>query len=131
MEFIKTLFQYKFIRYSLGWVLAALFDLFLLYICTDIIHIYYLYSAMIAFIFSVTFAYLFQKYITFKNFSKKHLSQGSLFFLFQLIGQVLYMSMLRVGVDGLHTYYIMVAILAKWIVFLRNYISNHYFNFKQ
>jgi len=128
---IHRLYSYKFIRYSLGWVLAAFFDLFLLYIFTDIFHIYYLYSAIIAFIFSVTFAYFFQKYITFRNYSKKHLSQGTLFLLFQLIGQIVYMSMLRIGVDSLHIYYMLVAIIAKWIVFLRNYISNHYFNFKQ
>ena len=128
---IHTLYAYKFIRYSLGWGLAALLDLFLLYMFTDIVGLYYLYSAVLAFIISVTLAYFFQKYITFRNYSKKHLSQWSIFFVFQLIGQTVYMSMLRIGVDILHTHYMLVAIIAKWIVFLRNYISNYYFNFKQ
>jgi len=128
---IHKAYSYKFIRYSLGWGIAALLDLLLLYIWTDKLGLYYLYSAIFAFIISITFAYFFQKYITFRNYSKKHLLQWSLFLAFQLIGQTIYMSLLRVGVDVLHIHYMFVAIIAKWIVFLRNYISNHYFNFKQ
>lgn len=130
-KLIVKLYSYKFIRYSLGWGFAAFFDLLLLYIFTDIFGLYYLYSAIFAFVFSVTFAYFFQKYITFRNYSKKHLLQWSLFLIFQLVGQWLYMFMLWLGVDAVHAHYMLVAIVAKWIVFLRNYISNHYFNFKQ
>ncbi|MFZ2150420.1 MAG: GtrA family protein [Candidatus Absconditicoccaceae bacterium] len=127
---IKKLYNYKFIRYSLGGGLAALLDLGLLYIFTDIFGIYYLYSAILAFIVSVSFAYFFQKYITFRNYSQKHLLQGSLFLGFQLVGQSLYMLFLRIGVDIMYIHYMFVAILAKGVVFLRNYIANYYFNFK-
>ncbi|NCC71469.1 hypothetical protein EOM09_07890 [bacterium] len=37
---------------------------------------HYLLSAILAFIISFSFAYQFQKYITFRNNSKKHLLQG-------------------------------------------------------
>lgn len=131
MKIINYLFQYRFIRYSLGWGLAALLDLCLLYVFTDVFGIHYLYSAILAFVCSVTFAYFFQKYITFKNYSHKHLLQGSLFLVFQLVGQWLYMLLLWLGVDTFHIYYLLVAIVAKIIVFLWNYITNHYFNFKQ
>ncbi|MEI6774014.1 MAG: GtrA family protein [bacterium] len=69
------LYSYKFIRYSLGGGIAALLDLLLLYVFTDVIGIYYLHSAILAFLVSVSFAYFFQKYITFRNYSKKHLLQ--------------------------------------------------------
>ncbi len=128
---IDRAYSYTFIRYSLGWGLAALLDLFLLYFFTDKLGIYYLYSAILAFIISVSFAYFFQKYITFRDYSNKHLVQWSLFLAFQLVGQAVYMSLLRVGVDILYIHYMLVAILAKWIVFLWNYIANHYFNFKK
>lgn len=128
---IKKLYNYKFIRYSLGGGLAALLDLWLLFIFTDVFNIYYLYSAILAFLVSVSFAYLFQKYITFRNYSQKHLLQWSLFLGFQLIWQSIYMSLLWVWVDILHIHYMFVAIIAKGIVFLRNYISNYYFNFKK
>jgi len=130
-KLIYVLYSYKFIRYSLGGGIAALLDLLLLYVFTDVIGIYYLHSAILAFLVSVSFAYFFQKYITFRNYSKKHLLQWSMFIVFQLIGQSVYMAILRMGVDMLHAHYMLVAIIAKWIVFLRNYISNYYFNFKQ
>lgn len=128
---VKRLFAYKIIRYSLGWWLAALIDLFFLWLFTDALGLHYLYSALWAFIISFTFWYIFQKYITFRNYSKNHVLQWWLFLLFQLIGQGMYMLMLWIGVDHMHIYYMYVAILAKWIVFIRNYVSNHYFNFKK
>lgn len=130
-SFIIKMYSYTFIRYSLWWGLAALFDLFLLYVFTDFLHIHYLYSAILAFLFSVTFAYFFQKYITFRNYSKKHLLQWSLFLMFQLIGQWIYMFSLWIGVDVLLFHYMLVAVVAKWIVFLWNFFANHYLNFKK
>lgn len=131
MKIIKKLFQYKFIRYSLGWWLAALLDIFLLWIFTDFFHIYYLYSAILSFMFAFSFWYFFQKYITFRDYSKKHIVQWWLFLLFQLIGQGIYILLLWIGVDHFWYYYLLVAIFGKWVAFIRNYISNYYFNFKQ
>lgn len=131
IRFIKNLYQYEFIRYSIGWWLAALLDLFVLRICTDILWIYYLLSAIIAFIISFTFWYIFQKYITFRDKTKKHIKQWWLFLAFQLVWQWIYMWILRLWVDILWFYYLLVAIMWKWIAFIRNYLSNHYFNFKK
>lgn len=131
MKLMKKLFQYKFIRYSLGWWLAALLDIFLLRLFTDIFHVYYLISAICSFIFAFSFGYVFQKYITFQDHSKKHIEQWGLFLLFQLIGQWIYIFLLRIGVDHMWIYYLYVAILGKWIAFIWNYISNYYFNFKR
>lgn len=131
MKFIRKMFQYKIIRYALGWWLAALLDIALLWVFTDVFHVYYLYSAILSFCFAFSFGYLFQKYITFRNYSKKHILQWGLFLLFQLIGQGIYMLFLWIGVDHIWIYYMYVAVIAKWIAFVRNYISNNYFNFKQ
>lgn len=128
---IKKLYSYEFIRYSIWWWLAALIDLWVLRFCTDVCQIYYLFSAIIAFLVSFSFWYFFQKYLTFKNHSKKHLQQGSLFLIFQLFGQWIYMGVLRIWVDQLGRYYLLVAILGKGIAFIRNYLSNHFFNFKE
>lgn len=130
IKLIKKLYWYEIIRYSIGWWLAALLDLFVLWICTDIFSIYYLLSAIIAFIISFTFWYIFQKYITFRDDTKQHLKQWGLFLAFQLIWQGIYMWILRLWVDILWFYYMFVAIVWKWIAFIRNYLSNHYFNFK-
>lgn len=131
MHLIRKIFKYKFIRYSIWWWLAALLDIWLLWLFTDIFHIYYLYSAILSFTLAFSFGYLFQKYITFKNRSNKHIIQWWLFLLFQLIWQGIYILVLWLGVEHLGLYYMFVAILGKWIAFIRNYISNHYFNFKE
>lgn len=131
IKFIKNLYQYEFIRYSTGWWLAALLDLLVLWVCTDVLWIYYLLSAIIAFVISFTFWYLFQKYITFRDKTKKHIKQWWLFLIFQLVWQWIYMWVLRLWVDILWFYYLAVAIMWKWVAFIRNYLSNHYFNFKK
>lgn len=131
IKLIKKLYSYEFIRYSIWWWLAALLDLFILWLCTDVLWIYYLISAIIAFIISFTFWYFFQKYITFRNTSKQHLKQWWLFLAFQLIWQWIYMLVLRLWVDIRWFYYMLVAIVWKGIAFIRNYLSNHFFNFKK
>ena len=131
INFVKKLYSYEFIRYSIGWWLAAILDLIVLRVCTDIIWIYYLISAGISFIISVSFAFFFQKYITFKDKSKEHLKQWSFFLVFQLIWQWVYMLVLWLWVDVLWYYYMFVAVVWKLLAFIRNYLSNRYFNFKK
>ena len=128
---IKKFYSYEIVRYSIGWLLAALLDLIILWICTEYIWIYYLFSAIISFFISVSFAFFFQKYITFKDKSKKYLRQRILFIVFQLIWQFIYMIILRLWVDLLWYYYMFAAIMWKLIIFIRNYTSNRHFNFKK
>jgi len=130
-KIVKKALNYQFIRYSIGWGLAALLDLFMLWFFTDIVWIYYILSAILAFIISCTFWYLFQKYITFRNHSKNHLRQWWLFVLFQIIWLGIYLFILWIWVDVLHLYYLLVAIIWKWIAFIWNYFSNHYLNFNR
>lgn len=128
---IKKIIKYKIVRYSIWWGLAAIIDLLCLRTFTDILWLYYLISAIGAFIISLSFGYIFQKYITFQNLSDKHLLHGWLFLIFQWVGQWLYMGLLWLWVHKLWLYYMYVAFVAKGIVFIRNYISNNYFNFKK
>ena len=128
---ITKFYSYEIIRYSIGWWLAALLDLFLLRLCTDIFWIYYLISAVISFIISVSFAFFFQKYITFRDKRNNHVKQWLWFIVFQLIWQWIYMLVLRLWVDLLWYYYMFVAIAWKFVAFVRNYLSNRYFNFRK
>ena len=130
-KLIKKILSYEIIRYSIWWGLAALLDLLFLRIFTDIFWFYYLISAIFAFVISLSFGYFFQKYITFKDYSKKHISQWWLFLAFQLVWQWIYMLLLWFLVTKLWRYYMLVAIIAKLIVFVRNYVSNSLFNFKK
>ena len=123
-------FQKKIYKYFIGGVLAASIDLLVLYLCTDIIGIYYLYSQIIWFCISFIFAFLFQKYITFSNSTNQFLREGLLFFLFQIIGLWINLLILQASVEIIWLHYLLWSIIAKWVVFLRNFSMNNIFNFK-
>lgn len=127
---IKKIFKIRFIRYAIWWWLAALLDIFLLWFFTNKLWFFYLYSAILSFIVAFSFWYIYQKYITFWNYSKKHLRQSLLFLLFQLLWQALYLLLLWFLVTIFWFYYLYVAFFWKWVVFLWNYFMNHFFNFK-
>jgi len=120
----------KFFKYALwGWI-AALVDLSILYVLTSIVGIYYLISAIISFIISFFVWFFFQKYITFENYEKKHISQWFIFLLFQIIWMWFNLLLLYIGVSILWFYYLYVAIFNKIIIFIWNFSMNHFFNFK-
>lgn len=126
---IKRLYAMQFIRYMIGGGSAALIDMVLLYVCTDQLEIYYLYSQTIAFTISFIFAYVFQKFLTFRDHSDKHLKQWWKFLIFALLWLALNLWIMYIGVDYFHMHYLLSAIIAKWIVFFRNYSMNKRFNF--
>jgi len=120
----------KFFKYAIwGWI-AALVDLTILYVLTSIFWIYYLVSATISFVISFFVWFFFQKYITFENYEKKHISQGILFLIFQLIWMWINLLLLYIWVSILGFYYLYVAVFNKAIIFIWNFSMNHFFNFK-
>ncbi len=121
----------KFIKYAVWWGIAAIVDLSILYILTSIFWIYYLISATISFIVSFFVWFFFQKYITFENYDKKHMSQGFLFLVFQVIWMWINLLLLYIWVSILWFYYLYVAIFNKIIIFIWNFSMNYFFNFKQ
>ena len=119
----------KFIRYIIGGGLGAVINVFFLWFFTDITGIYYIVSAILAFIISVTSWFFFQKYITFQNTSKQHFKQLFWFFVFQWVGLLIDLFLLRLLVDKWWFYYLYVSIFNKWVIFIRNFAMNHFFTF--
>ncbi len=119
----------KFIRYSMvGWFGAAI-NVFFLRFFTDITGIYYIISAILAFIISVVVGFFLQKKFAFKNTSKKHTKQLFLFFVFQWIGLLIDLFLLWLLVDKWWFYYVYVSVFNKWVIFVRNFVMNHFFTF--
>jgi len=127
---IKKLYTFKIFRYIIGWWLAAVIDLVLLYVFTEHIGLHYIVSSVIAFVFAFSFWYLFQKHVTFENKDKKHVKQWGLFLLFQLIWMFFNVLLLWVFVEYVWIYYIYVAIMNKVIIFWWNFYMNNRYNFK-
>jgi putative flippase GtrA len=129
---LPSLLLQKRIKYYIIWgTIAAMIDLVVLYIFTDVVGVNYMISQIIAFIISFVVGFWFQKYITFDDqSSKKIVSQGLLFLLFQWIGLVINLLVLYVAVEYWWIYYMIWSIIAKWIVFIWNFVMNYCFNFK-
>jgi putative flippase GtrA len=121
----------KFIKYAVGWGIAALIDLTLLWWFTEYLWIYYLLSAVFAFVFSFLFGFYFQKVITFKSKSKskKHILEWTYFLIFQLIWLALNLILLWFLSGILWFDYILVAIFNKIVIFIWNFLMNYFFNF--
>ena len=89
------------VLYIIGGGMAALLDLFFLRLFTSVVGILYLRSAVGSFVIAMSFAFIFQKYVTFKEARGHRAKQAGGYFVFQLIGQGLYMVLLKVGVEWL------------------------------
>ena len=127
---IKKAFKIKFIRYAIWWWTAAILDLVLLAFFTEICHIYYIYSSVLSFSLAFSFWYFYQKYITFQNFSKKHLQQSFVFLSIQILWLWINIVLLYLLSNKLWFYYFYVAIFNKFIIFIWNYTMNYLYNFK-
>jgi len=119
----------KLIKYSIGWGLGAGVNVFFLRFFTDVVGIYYIVSAVLAFLISGISWFFFQKYFTFRNVSKKHTKQLFLFIVFQWIWLLIDLLLLRLLVDKMGIYYIYVSIFNKAVIFVWNFVMNHFFTF--
>jgi putative flippase GtrA len=106
----------KFLKYlSAGWFQFIL-DLFLLWIFTDFLGVYYLFSASISVVISSILGFTLNKKYVFKK-SKRKFSQGYLIFLAITIGKIFAItSLLFFFVDFLQVNYILGRILTGLII---------------
>lgn len=129
IKIIRTISQSTLIRYGIGGGLAACIDLWILYSCTDLFWLYYVYSQIIAFSISFSFSYFFQKFLTFRNYDSNHFKQWTKFLMFAVSGLGLNLLIMYILVDYLHIHYMISSMIGKGVVFFRNYSMNFYFNF--
>ena len=126
---IDKVFIEKFVKYVVIWVMGAAINVFWLWFFTEVVHIYYLFSAILAFLIALLIGFYFQKYIAFKNKNNKHRKQLFLFSFFQWIGLLVDLFLLRLLVDKGWFYYIYVSLFNKWVIFIWNFLMNYFFTF--
>jgi dolichol-phosphate mannosyltransferase len=119
----------KFLVYGVWWWFAAIIDLSSLWFFTEIVGIFYLRSAVIAFFLSLIFWYLFHKYITFDSAQTKHAGDMWRFCSFQVIGLGINIWLLWIFSSVFGYNYMLVAFFNKIVVFCWNFSMNYYFNF--
>jgi putative flippase GtrA len=111
-------------RFLFVGTLSFLIDFSILWFCTDILKIYYIISATIAFIFSVIINYLLSTFWVFhKSKLDSKLNEFGIFVLLSGVGLILNDVFLYVFTDFFHVYYLFSKVIATGIVMFWNFIS--------
>lgn len=109
-------------RFLISGGMSALVDFVLLYLFTDIIHVWYVASAVIAFIVSFFVSFGLQKYWTFRDHSNDRIVvQGASYLLLGLINLVVNTALVYAFTDWLGLYYMLSQFIAAGLVAVNNY----------
>jgi len=122
----------EFFKFGLVGILGMLINLFILYIFTEFVGIYYLISAIIAFFVAVTHNFILNKLWTFKEkinhlFTKKYIQ----FFIVSIFSLAINLIFLYIFTEFLNIYYMISQALAIGISFIANFIGNKIWTFKK
>jgi dolichol-phosphate mannosyltransferase len=119
--------HHQIIKYIISGGTAAVVNIGSMYVFTDFLHIWYLISGVISFIFGFLVSFLLQKYWTFADKSTDTVhKQAALYFIVALINLAWNTLLLYIFVDLFHLWYIIAAILAGAIVALTSYLQEIY-----
>ncbi len=110
------------IRFCIVGGLSFLVDYGLLYICTEYIGVYYLWSSAISFTVSVIFNYWLCVVYVFKGAKKQNRKQATLFIGSSIIGLGLNQLCMWLFVELAGMYYMLAKIFATAIVTIWNYV---------
>ena len=120
----------QFLLYCLGGGLAFIIDVGGLYVFTEYLKIWYIFSATLSFILAAIFNYLFQRFITFKSVDKNISRQFILFVIVAAIGLLINNTLLYLLVELAGIWYIFAKVLTAAIVLVWNFFVNKKFTFK-
>lgn len=117
-------------RYILIGGLCAISDVLVLYFLVEFFHIWYLFSAITSFTIVSLLGYFGQKKFTFKDNSKNHKRQLSIFFLVAGTGLLINSACMFFFVSVASVWYIYANVVTKLIVLFWNFAANKYITFK-
>jgi len=119
-----------FFKYCIGGGMAAVVDIILLYIFTEYLGVYYLFSAAISFLCAAIVNYSFNKRFTFQNESKKIVQQFFLFLSVVFVGECLNLSIMYFLVTFFDIWYIVAKFISIGIVLSYNFTCNKKITFE-
>ncbi|MDP2709125.1 MAG: glycosyltransferase [bacterium] len=120
---INLLLKYKqIIKYLIAGGLAALVDLSLLYIFTDIFKIWYLISASLAFVAAFFVSFFLQKFWTFRDGDKEAMyRQMGVYLAVALINLAINGLLMYIFVDGFKIWYMLAQVMASSLIAVESY----------
>ena len=107
--------------------IAFIIDYALLYVCTEYLNIYVLYSSIISFSISVIFNYIMSIKWVFDVNHKQTYKDFTIFIIFSIIGLGINQLIMYLGIERLHIYYMLVKIASTGIVMVYNFITSKIF----
>jgi len=120
----------KFILYGVGGGLALMINLSFAYLFTEKLKIFYLGSAVLSYIISLIFNFLFQSFITFKTRQELFLQRFLGFSIVQAVGLNLYSILVFIFTEKLKIYYLISIILSSVFIYLFNFLLSRFYVFK-
>lgn len=127
--FIQTLLTWRFIRFSISGGIATLVDVLLLYVLTDLVGFWYLFSALPSYVIGTFVHYTVSRRWVFVS-NGSHIHQGSMFFAVQSLGMVINMTVLFVLVEYFGVWYIFAKLLTVVVAVTLNFNLNKYLTFR-
>jgi putative flippase GtrA len=131
-EFLKKESSKQFIKFSIIGVLNTIINLAVLYVCTDIFGIYYLISAIIAFMAAVTNSFVLNKTWTFnEKINQNAYSKYAKFFIISIIALAVNLVILYVLVEFFSIHYIIAQLIGIISNLIINFFGNKLWTFKK
>ena len=132
-NFKKTIFDsFIALRYFICGLIAAAVNIESLYVFTDIVGIWYLYSSIFAFLIYIIISFSLQKFVVFKdpNTCKIH-HQFSKFFIVAVLGLMTNTIIVFMGVNMFGIWYIFSQVIAGFFIMIQNFILYKFFIFNK
>lgn len=132
-NFKKTVFNsFIALRYFMCGITSAAINILSLYVLTDFVGIWYLYSSILAFLVSLVISFILQKFVVFKDTKTDKINhQFSRFFIVAILSVITNTIIMFICVDVLGIWYILSQIIAGFFVMFQNFILYKFFIFNK
>ncbi len=117
-------------RYITVGVFAVVFDITLLYVLTEIVGMWYLSAAVLAFIATFFVAFTLQKHWTFRDSAGGYVRQGTSYFLIGVMNLGLNAVSLYIAVDILGLWYLGAQLVIMGFLAFVSFLANRHITFK-
>ena len=123
--------HWQFLRYLIAGGFAVAVNLTVLYCLTEFVHIYYLVSAVCAFLVSFCVSFVLQKFWAFRDANRENVHHQMFFYLLlQLANVSLNTALLYLSVTYLHVWYLLAQAIISLLLAIGIYVINRQFIFK-
>ena len=120
------------VRFFVSGLIATACSIALLYILTDLLHLWYLASSVISFSTAVAVSFALQKYWTYRDYERTRVSrQASFFLLIQIWDLLLNSALLYCAVDIMHLWYLAAQVVISILIAVQNYLLYRIFVFHE